>query len=94
MPEALKDGLASCTHCNRTFDSSLYNSLLSAGWHMRKHQCHGVEQLVSDTKLSEPQAILVYAFVGDNGYTHEEFAKALTTLGINKPRIDRPKQSS
>jgi len=89
IPDALNDGLAACCHCNRVFDSSLYNSLLSASWYVRNHQCYGVDQLISDTKLSEPEAILVYAFVGENGYSHDEFVKVLKQLGIRSNRVDR-----
>jgi hypothetical protein len=84
IPEALNDGLAACCHCNRVFDSSLYNSLLSASWYVRKNRCHGVDQLISDTKLSESEAILVYAFVSENNYSHDEFQKALGQLGIRR----------
>ena len=88
IPQILKDGLASCTHCNRVFDSSLKNRLLSASWLVRKNNYHGVDQLISDTKLPEHEAILVYSFVGDNLYSQEEFHQVLDKLGILQTRID------
>lgn len=86
MTQALQDGLAACPHCNRIFDSSLYNRLLSASWLVRKHSCHGVNQLVSDTKLPEHEAIFVYSFVVENCYSHDEFQKALKLFGIAPKR--------
>lgn len=84
MPEQLKDGLASCLKCNRVFDSSLPNKLLSASWMARQNKYHGIEQFISDTKLSEPEAIIVYSFVCDFLYSHDEFIKVLKHLGIHK----------
>lgn len=82
MPNQLLDGLAACSHCHRVFDSSLSNRLLSASWLIRKNNYHGVEQLISDTKLPEHEAILVYAYISDNCYSPDEFIAVLNKLGI------------
>lgn len=82
IPEVLINGLASCTHCQRVFTSSTSNRLLAASWLVRKNKYHGINQLISDTKLSEHEAILVYSLVEDNCYSHDEFQKALKELGI------------
>jgi len=89
IPERLVDGLASCPHCNRVFDSSLHNRLLSASWLCRNYNYHGVAELISDTKLPEHEAILVYSFVGENLYSHDEFQKVLKLFGIKKNNIDQ-----
>jgi len=83
IPEVLNDGLASCLHCHRIFESSISNRLLSASWLVRKNLCRGIDQLISDTKLAEHEAILVTSFVGDNCYSHDEFQHALKQLGIH-----------
>jgi len=82
MPEILVDGIASCIKCNRVFDSSLQNRLLSASWLVKKHNYGTVEQLISDTRLPEHEAIIAYSFVGENGYSVEEFLHVLKKLGI------------
>lgn len=81
--EALISGLASCQNCHRVFDSSICNKLLSASWLVRKNRYHGVEQLISDTKLEEHEAIIVYSLVSESSYSHEEFSNALKKLGIS-----------
>ncbi len=83
IPEALVNGLASCTHCHRIFESSTSNRLLSASWLIRRNKYRGLEQLISDTKLAEHEAILVYSLVNDNAYSHDEFQKAIKDLGIH-----------
>lgn len=85
MPDCLRDGLASCIQCHRIFDSWLTNRLLSASWLVRQNNYHGVEQLISDTKLPEHEVILVYSFVGENLYSHDEFLKVLKLFGIHEP---------
>ena len=83
IPEALVNGLASCQRCYRIFESSVSNRLLSASWLVRKNRYHGVDELISDTKLAEHEAILVYSLVEDNSYSHDEFQKAIKELGIH-----------
>jgi hypothetical protein len=83
IPEALVNGLASCTNCHRIFESSVPNRLLSASWLIRKNKYHGIDELISDTKLAEHEAILVYSLVEDNSYSHDEFQKAIKELGIH-----------
>ncbi len=82
--EKLVDGVASCVKCGRVFDSSLLCRLLSASWLVRKNNYHGIEQLISDTKLAEHEAILVYAYIQDNLYSHDEFFKILKLIGIDQ----------
>lgn len=82
MPDRLIDGLASCAKCRRVFDSSLPNRLLAASWLIRQQDVHSLEQLISDTKLPEHEAILVYSFVADNLYSHDEFLRVLRLFGL------------
>lgn len=83
IPEVLNNGLASCTYCHRIFESNVPNRLLSASWLVRKNRYHGIEELISDTKLAEHEAILVYSLVEDNEYSHDEFQRAIKELGIH-----------
>lgn len=81
LPEALANGLTHCCHCGSVFDSSVLNTLLSAAWLVRKNR-YTIDQLRINSKIDEGMAILVSAFVGDNGYSHEEFYKFLTKIGV------------
>jgi len=81
LEKELNDGLAHCSHCHRVFDSSDYNRLLSAAWLVRRHN-QSKEQLMFQMKIPEDEAILVCTFVGDHGYTHEDFHKLLVKLGV------------
>lgn len=42
----------------------------------------GLDQLISRTKLTEPEAIVVYALVIDYGYSHDEMTRAMRDLGV------------
>lgn len=77
----MTDGLTNCAHCERVFDSSELNQLLSAAWQVRRH--HWTQsQLEWHTKLDPSLAILVYTFVHDHSYSHDEFTKLLKRLGV------------
>jgi hypothetical protein len=81
----LVDGLTGCGHCNRVFDSSTFNRLLSGFW-LLHHEPHlGYDQFKFQSKLSEEEALLVYTFFSEE-YNHEEFQRALKNLGIT-PKI-------
>jgi hypothetical protein len=82
FPEGLRDGVANCAHCNRVFDNSLPNRLLAASWLARKRNYYGIQELISDTRLSEVEAILVYSLVSENLYSHDEVLIALRQLDI------------
>lgn len=82
IPEVLVNGLASCQHCSRLFSSSLANRLLAASWMMRKNHYQDLDRFISDTKIPEYEAILVYSFVVENQYSQEDFLHVLNTLGI------------
>jgi len=84
----LNDGLTHCSHCNQLFDSSDFNKLLSAAWQVRREHLT-LEQVKWQLKLGDDLSILVYTFVNDYGYTHEEFIKLLKKLGVaHKAYID------
>lgn len=82
ISQSLNDGISSCNHCNQIFDSCLFNRLLAASWLLKNNNYHGVEQLISDTKLPEHEAIFVYSFIVENLYSHDEFIKVLKMFGI------------
>lgn len=77
----LIDGLADCARCKRVFDSSDCNQLLSAAWQMRRQKL-SLEQLQTELKLDNDFSILVYAFVEEHCYGHEEFLGLLKKLGV------------
>jgi hypothetical protein len=88
LMRALNDGLTHCFHCNQVFDSSDYNKLLSAAWQVRKEHL-SLEKLKHIVKLSDDEAILVSTFVGDYGYSHDDFIRLLRKFGVShKAYID------
>lgn len=84
----LNDGLTHCSHCNQILDSSDYNRLLSAAWQIRKEHL-SLEQVKWQLKLGDDFSILAHTFVGDYGYSQDEFIKLLKKLGVaHKAYID------
>lgn len=78
---ALTDGLTHCSHCGQTVDSSDMNKLLAAAWQVRKNH-YSLEQIKHIAKLPDDFAILVYSFVSDYEYSHDEFMKVLRRFGV------------
>jgi hypothetical protein len=83
LVQTLIDGLASCPKCSRVFTNTLFTRLLSASWLVRNNTYHGIEELISDTKISEPEAIFVYSFIAENLYSHDEFLRVLKAFKID-----------
>jgi len=82
LTKPLKNGISYCLHCDRIIKSSLLNELLSASWDILRYSNGNIEKLKHDNKLTQEQAILVNAFVYENSYSQEDFAKALKQFGI------------
>jgi len=78
----LVDGITACGHCNRVFDSCIYNRLLSEFWTIKHEPNIGLEKFKFHSGLAEAEALLVYSFVAENCYSFDEFQKALRQLGI------------
>ena len=78
----LLDGLAACGHCSRTFDSSTHNRLLFGFWVLHRQPNIDFERFKFESKLTNDEAILVYAFVADNGYSFDELQRALKNLDL------------
>lgn len=88
LQQELNDGLTHCSHCNQIFDSSDFNRLLSAAWQIRREHL-SLEQIKWQLKLGDDYSILVYTFVGEYGYSHDELINLLRKLGVaNKSYID------
>ena len=70
-------GITTCNHCNRLFNSSEYNQVLSAAWMVRRW--HIDDYLYLQTKFDFPQEIcsLVRYYVIDLGYSHDDLVRVL-----------------
>lgn len=87
LERELRDGIADCSHCHRVFDSSKYHQLLSASHVLRHNLQVGLDKLKSMTKLSDGDALLVYTFVAENFYSHDDFQAYLKSLGVSSKII-------
>lgn len=76
LQKELSDGISHCKHCNKVFDSSVFNEILSASWQLRKQNV-SLEQLEWQTKLDKDLANFVHYFVCILGYSHDELLKLL-----------------
>lgn len=76
MQKELNDGISHCKHCNKVFDSNVFNEILSAAWQLKK-QNFNLEQLEWQTKLDKDLLDFVYYFVYTLEYSHDELFKLL-----------------
>ena len=83
LKNAILDGITSCGHCNRVFDASPFHRLLAASWIVRRQNLESVEGFIQ-LGYTKDEAEMVIHFVADKCYSHEDFVKVLTELGISK----------
>lgn len=76
LPSELQYGVIQCNHCSQFTNSNLFNLILSASWYFRTTNCEK-KQLQSKFKLDVEYLDLIYMFVGEMEYTHNEFYHAL-----------------
>lgn len=79
---ALRDGLTTCDNCHRIFTNAQFYKLLAAAWVIRREHAYDSEVLKYRCDLSQDEADLVYHFVVELGYSHDEFLKELAKRGI------------
>lgn len=83
LHHAVVHGITSCNNCNRVFDTSPYNRLLSASWLVRRKDIVADEALMQ-YGFTKEEAQLVLTEVCDNCCTHEDFVAVLKERGISK----------
>lgn len=76
LQKELSDGISHCKHCNKVFDSNIFNEFLAAAWQLRKQEIT-VEQLEWQTRLDKDLVSFVHYFVSVLGYSHDEFLALL-----------------
>lgn len=84
LPLATIRGIAGCNNCNRVFDTSPLNRLLSAAWLVRRRHIHERDILVYQFGYSLDEADLLIEYVAYGGYNHEEFLELLRVRGISE----------
>lgn len=83
LNDPIKDGIGSCTNCNRIFDTSPYNNLLGTCWYIRRNNVVDIDRLL-DSGIQEPIALIALALTYDGDYSHDELLKIVDELGISK----------
>jgi hypothetical protein len=83
-------GITGCSNCNRIFDSSALNRILSASWLARKKQVESQDALVN-YGYTQAEAEMVIKYVINSKHTHEEFIKILNEVGVpEQSSVDQP----
>lgn len=80
ISRVVKDGITTCNHCGRVFDSSSYHKILSAAWMSRLHHLDDIEIIKSNYELTDYEADLIKRYVIDSCYSHDELIKILKSL--------------
>lgn len=76
--------MSSCFNCQRAFDSSRRNLLLSAAWVIRRKNVGGAEYLADHYGLTLDDAEFVNMCVDEECLSHEEFVKRLNEKLLSK----------
>ena len=79
----LLNGISTCNRCKRVFDTSDRNRLLSAAWLVRREHTYNIEIVEFRTDLSPQELSLIYEYVIDLGYCHDDFLKILDSLSFD-----------
>lgn len=77
-------GISSCNNCKRVFDSCPFNRLLSAAWLVRRQRIPSAEFLIHRFGFSQKEAELIFTYVAEKCFVHEEFIRILKELAISE----------
>jgi hypothetical protein len=81
LKHPLKDGITTCQHCERCFDSSPFHRLLSAFWLSKRRHYVDPIQLAND--FTEEEANMVMKYI-DEEFSYEEFYNLINKQGVSK----------
>jgi hypothetical protein len=73
LPLPLNSGISSCVNCNRVFDSSKNNFLLSTAWLVRKRNISDPQYLIDYIQSSKEDAEFVINHIFEKCCSHEDF---------------------
>lgn len=74
----IQDGISTCNHCHRVFDSSSYHRLLSVAWLIRKQNLYNIEAVKSSCEyLTDCELAILEKYIVDGDYSHDEFLKVI-----------------
>jgi hypothetical protein len=76
IDEPVYDGIGTCQHCSRVFDSSMRNRTLSAAWACRRRHIDDASLVIDQYELDDEHARLVQSSI-DRCYCHDDFLKLL-----------------
>lgn len=71
----ISDGITTCSNCERVFDSSRKNKVLSASWMIRKWH---VDLEVLD--LKEEDKKIIQEYIVEKLFSHDEFLEIIDKL--------------
>jgi len=76
-------GITTCDNCNRIFESSSYHKILSMAWMVRRWHVEEPYYFQHKFGFSEQEIDIVYKYVVEEGYCHDELVKALDKIDLD-----------
>ena len=74
----IQDGITTCQHCSRVFDSSPFHHILSAAWLIRKQNLYNIEAIkASMEELIECELKILEEFVVEQDYSHDDLLRQI-----------------
>lgn len=73
----IQDGISTCNHCQRVFDSSPFHRILSAAWLVRKQNLYNIDAVAGSCDLTPCELAVVEKFVVNEDYCHDDLLKVI-----------------
>lgn len=79
----LECGVATCDNCDRVFNSSSLHRVLSMAWMVRRWHIDDPYVLKFKFGFPDDEIELVYRYVVEEGYCHDEFLRVLDKIDLD-----------
>lgn len=83
LQQPLMNGLSSCNNCQRVFESSKENQILSTTWLVRSKNITDIEHLECKFGVSREVAEISIKLVDEECLCHEDVVKKLKSLNLD-----------
>lgn len=75
LKNCISEGITTCSNCERVFDSSRKNKILSASWMVRKWHAD-----LENLDLKEEDKKIIQDYIVEKLFSHDEFLKVIDKL--------------
>lgn len=84
ISKVIISGITTCNNCQRVFDSSSMNKMLSAAWYIIRNNNDNIDFVSDLFKLTDKEKSIVNQYLIEDNYYHDDFYRILKSMDLSE----------